>query len=290
MMFPTLLIVAVIGAAAGPAPQDAGQAGASRDGVERLTLEDAIGRGLANSQRLAELQARREGAEAAEEGRQAAARPLVAIMGGYTRTNHVDEFGITVPGLPPRIIYPDIPDNLRARLDLQWPVYTGGRTDALERAARAEREAAGEDLAAARSDLRLEVTRAFWALVTARETEEVVARSLQSMDAHVGDLRSRLEQGLIPPNDVLSAEAQQSRARLLAIEAGNTRAVAEADLRRLLAIDGEGTIEPQATLVAAGAASAPAAGLIEQARKERPERRALEDRAEGFEARGAAAA
>jgi outer membrane protein len=290
MMFPTLLIVAVIGAAAGPAPQDAGQAGASRDGVERLTLEDAIGRGLANSQRLAELQARREGAEAAEEGRQAAARPLVAIMGGYTRTNHVDEFGITVPGLPPRIIYPDIPDNLRARLDLQWPVYTGGRTDALERAARAEREAAGEDLAAARSDLRLEVTRAFWALVTARETEEVVARSLQSMDAHVGDLRSRLEQGLIPPNDVLSAEAQQSRARLLAIEAGNTRAVAEADLRRLLAIDGEGTIEPQATLATAGAASGPAAGLIERARKERPERRALEDRVEGFEARGAAAA
>ena len=56
-----------------------------------------------------------------------------------------------------------MPDNFRTRLDLQWLIYTGGRLDALERAARAERQASGEDLAAARADLRLEITRAFWA-------------------------------------------------------------------------------------------------------------------------------
>lgn len=290
MMLRTLLMIGMIGAASSSAAQDGVPATPSRDGVERVTLDEAITRGIANSQRLAELQARREGAEAAEAGRQASARPLVALTGGYTRTNHVDEFGIPVPGLPPRIIYPDVPDNFRTRLDLQWPVYTGGRTDALERAARAEREAAGEDLTAARSDLRLEIARAFWTLVTARETEEVVARSLHSMDAHVGDLRSRLEQGLIPPNDVLSAEAQQSRARLLAIEAGNARAVADADLHRLLGVEGEGTIEPLAALASAPASDSSAATLIERARRERPERRALEDRVEASQARGLAAA
>ena len=72
------------------------------------------------------------------------------------------------------MVYPDIPDNYRARLDLQWPIYTGGRADALERAARAERGAIGKDLDAARADLRLEITRAFWALVTAREAEAVL--------------------------------------------------------------------------------------------------------------------
>jgi outer membrane protein len=289
MMVRILLMVVMIGAASSAAAQDSVQSTPSPGGVERLTLDEAITRGVANSLRLAELQARREGAEAAVAGRQAASRPLVALTGGYTRTNHVDEFGIAVPGLPPRIIYPDVPDNVRTRLDLQWPVYTGGRTDALERAARAEREAAGEDLTAARSDLRLEITRAFWALVTARETEAVVARSLHSMDAHVGDLRSRLDQGLIPPNDVLSAEAQQSRARLLAIEAGNARAVADADLHRLLGVDGEGTIEPMAALAPAAAPDGSPATLIELARKERPERRALEDRVEASQARAAAA-
>src|SRR2546428_738493 len=82
---------------------------------------------------------------------------------------------------------------------------------------------------AARADLRLEITGAYWALVTARETEAVLARSLEAIDAQVKDLRARLEQGLIPPNDLLSAQAQQSRQRRFAIEARNVRAVAEAD-------------------------------------------------------------
>jgi outer membrane protein TolC len=288
MMFRTLLLAGMLGSFTTPIAQEA-SSGASQS-AGPLTLEEAIARGLANSHRLAELEARREGAEAVEAGRHAASKPLVALSAGYTRTNHVDEFGITVPGLPPRIIYPDIPDNLRTRLDLQWPIYTGGRNDALARAARAERDAAGEDLAAARADLRLEITRAFWALVTARETETVVAGSLRSMEAHVADLRTRLEQGLIPPNDVLSAEAQQSRARLLAIEAGNARAVADADLHRLLGVDGEAPVEPLATLAPTPAPNEPASSLIEAALQSRPERRALSGRVAASQARGLAVA
>ncbi len=250
-----------------------------------ITLEEAIARGLANSQRLAELQARKEGAEAAQAGRAAASLPTIALAGGYTRTNHVDEFGIAFPGQAPRIIYPDIPDNYRARIDLNWPVYSGGRTDALERAAAAERQASGEDLSAARADLRLEITRAFWALVAARETERVLARSLEDVDAHVRDLRTRLDQGLIPPNDVLSAEAQQARQRVLAIEAHNTRAIAEADLKRLMGSDGAETLEPAATLDAVPPLPPASADLEAQARTARPERRALVERAAASRAR-----
>ncbi len=103
------------------------------------------------------------------------------------------------------------------------------------------------------------------------------------------DLRSRLEQGLIPPNDVLSAEAQESRARLLAIESSNTRAVAEADLHRLLGIDGEGAIEPLAVLDPAPVPGASSATLTGLARTDRPERRALSDRVKAFQAREVAA-
>jgi outer membrane protein TolC len=258
---------------------------AAQDAPARLTLEDALARGLANSQRLAELQARHEGADAAVAGRTAASLPVLSLHAGYTRTNHVEAFGVAQPGQPLRIIYPDVPDNFRTRLDLQWPIYDGGRTDALARAARAERDGAGEDLAAARADLRLEVTRAFWALVTARETEQVLARALDSLDAHVRDLRSRLEQGFIPPNEVLSAEAHHSRERVLAIEARNARAVADADLRRLLGAEAGGPIEPAVTLEP----SASAGGPLADAGSRRPEGRALERRAEAQRARADAA-
>ena len=165
----------------------------ARQPAGTLTLEDAIAQGLANSARLAELEARQDSAAAIADGRAAARLPTVAAQGGYTRTNHVEEFAIIQPGQPQLVVYPDVPDNYRTRLDVQWLFYSGGRVDALERAARAEHQATGEDLAAARADLRLEITRAFWTLVTAREAEQVLARSLDSIGAYVRDLRARLD-------------------------------------------------------------------------------------------------
>jgi outer membrane protein len=255
-----------------------------------LTLEQAITQGLANSHRLADLQGRYDAAAAAEAARQAAQMPVVAAQGGYTRTNHVEEFAIVQPGQPRSVIYPDVPDTFRARLDLQWPIYTAGRLDALERAARAERNATGADLEAARADLRLEITRAFWALVTAGETERVLERSLTAIDSHVRDLRNRLEQGLIPPNEVLTAESRQANERLLAIEAANARGVSEADLRRLIGLESTSPIQPQAVLDAPGAPPSDAAGLLGEARSQRVERKAFESRVEAAAARIDAAA
>jgi outer membrane protein TolC len=215
--------------------------------------------------------------------------PVVAAQAGYMRTNHVEEFVIVQPGQLRQVVYPDVPDNYRARLDVQWLFYTGGRVDALERAARAERQATGEELSAARADLRLEVTRAFWALVSAREAEQVLARSLESITSYVGDLRARLDQGLIPPNELLSAEAQQSRERLVSIEAANARGIAEADLRRLLGRSGAAPIEPAARLEPPQAAPTDVERLIADAVAARPERRALADRVDAARARTDAA-
>ena len=123
------------------------------------------------------------------------------------------------------MLYPDVPNNYHSRLDLQWPIYSGGRSDALERAARAEAAAAGADVSVAQADLRLEVARAFWAVVTARTTVDVLEQGVARSQAHVTDVRQRFANGLVPPNDIASAEAQQSRARMLAIEARNQRDV-----------------------------------------------------------------
>ena len=103
--------------------------------------------------------------------------------------------------------------------------------------ARAEATAAQDDLAAARADLRLEITRSYWALVTADATIAVVDESVKRMDAHLQDVRNQLNSGLVPPNDVLSVEAQVSRQRMLAIQARSMREVAEADLAHLVGAD-----------------------------------------------------
>ena len=200
------LALAVATAQAQPAPQ-------------RLSLDDAMSRAVETSHRLGEARARQQGAEASVDVSRKADVPTITALAGYMRTNHVDEFGVPQVGTGLRVIYPDIPDNYHTRMELLWPVSTSGRSDARERAAQAEAVATGADLEVVRLDLRLEVARAYWALVTARDTVRVVEAALATADRSLADVRNLVEAGLLPPNDVSRSEAQRARHELLLIEA-----------------------------------------------------------------------
>ncbi len=256
----------------------------------RLTLEEAVQRGLETSHRIAEAGARGDAAEAAAGGRHAATLPQIAALAGYTRTNHVDAFGILLPTNQLRVIYPDVPDNYRTRLDLQWPIYTGGRLDALERAARIEATASADDIATARRDLTLEITRGYWALVAATESLRVVEASAARVDAHLEDVRHQLEAGLIPPSDVFTVEAQASRQRMLTVQARSNRDIAEGELARLVGAPPDTPVEPVSALEALAPPPAALDALVESARQQRSERAALVKRAGAAGARARAAA
>ncbi|HEY3043156.1 MAG TPA: TolC family protein [Vicinamibacterales bacterium] len=262
--------------------------GIARTGAQtplRLTLDEAIARGLEASHRVAEIDARQDAARAVEDQRKAASMPQVALQAGYTRTNHVDEFGI--PG--GRLIYPDIPDNVRSRVDLQWPIYSGGRTSALVRAAAAETSAIAQDRDAARADLKLDITRAYWAVITARASVDVVSQALARIAAHLGDVRNQLNVGLVPPSEVLSLEAQQARQQVLLIEAQNLAETAAADFRRLTGLMPDTPFELADRIETPPALSQQVSALVEAARASRAERKALEIRIGALGDRKAAA-
>src|SRR5688572_22342545 len=258
--------------------------------VVRLRLDEARAGAVEASHRLAEARARETVAQAVIEARVAAERPSVSASAGYTRTNHVTPFFVPGPTGLPRVIYPDVPDNYASRLDLRWPIYTGGRTDALERAARAEAGAAAADVDTARADLRLEVARAFWAVVTARAAVAVLEEALERAGVNVNDARQRLNAGLVPPNEVASAEAQQARQRMLLVEARNQRDVAAADLARLAGFEPSQAVEPVADLQRAAAAEQTFEAPAREGLARRPERKALELRATAADLQKAAAA
>jgi outer membrane protein len=270
-------------------PVAAGAAGAQPAPI-RLTLDEAITRGLDASHRLAELTAREDAAKAAEDAARVSARPQLALLGGYTRTNHVDEFGILVPGGPLRVIYPDVPDNYRSRVDLQWPIYTAGRVEAFTRAAAAEARASDQDRAGARADLKLEITRAYWAVITSRASASVLQGALDRIGAHLDDVRNQLAVGLVPPNDVLSVQAQQSHQQMLLIEAQNTVEGTAADFRRLVGMAPDTPFDLADSLETPLAPmSAQAAALVEEGRARRAERQALQLRITAAGERTAAA-
>jgi outer membrane protein len=254
-----------------------------------ITVEEAVSRALTASHRIDEATARHEATEAVTAGRRAAMLPQVATSAGYTNTNHVETFGVPLANNQLRVIYPDIPNNYRTRLDVQYPIYTGGRLDALAAAARKESDATSDEIDAVGVDLRLEVTQSFWNLVVADESARVLDESLERMAAHLRDVKNQLNAGLVPPSDVFSVEAQASRQRMLSIQARSTREVAEAELGRLIGAEPGTAIEPNAVLAPIGL-DATYESLVAEARDQRKDRQALVDRLAGAELRQQAAA
>ncbi|HVQ13873.1 MAG TPA: TolC family protein [Vicinamibacterales bacterium] len=275
------LTIGVVGSAAAQGPP-----------TLQLALEDALSKAAETSHRLAEARAREAGAQAGIAVRQSAERPTVTATASYTRTNHVLPFSVPSPSGIPLLVYPDVPNNYNTRLEMRWPIYTGGRTDALERAARAEADAVGAERQTAQADLRLEVTRAYWALVTARASLDVLEQGVARSQAHVNDANQRFMAGLVPPNEVSSAQAQEARARMLAIDARTQRDVTSAELARLIGVAPDQPLDPTGDLGRATTASPgqPLGPLVESARAARQERRALEQRVTAADAQRDAAA
>jgi len=253
-----------------------------------LSLDEAISRAIAASHLIEETQARGDAAAAVTGQRHSALLPQVAGQAGYTRTNHVNEFGIQTPNGRFQPIYPDIPNNYRTRLDVQWPVYTSGRLNSLEAAARFDQAAAAHDLDTTTTDVRLDVTRAFWGVIVATESQRVLDETLAQTAEHVRDVRARFETGFLPPNDVLTAQAQEARERVLSIQARAARDVAEADLARRIGAAPGTHIVPDASLAPA-VVNATLDALVVEAQQHRPERQALDQRIAAAEQRQRAA-
>ena len=280
----TCVLGAIVAAAMPAAAQDA----------LVLTLPAAIERGLAEAPRLAEARSREDAAGATVAARAALARPVVTAATGFLRTNHVDEFGVAQPGGGTRVIFPDIPNNVHARAEVTMPVYPAGRVGELVAAAEAGRRAAAADGRSAGADIALEITSAYYGLLTARERVRVLERALERSDASLEAVRARVASGVLAPNDVLSATAQRARQNVQLIEARNDAALAEAQLGRLVGAAPEqpivlATAADQPLTDAADLTARPIAELIERARSARPERQAMAERQASLRATAAAA-
>jgi len=262
---------------------------AAQPSLVPLTLGEAIERGLARSPDVAEARAREGAALRQADAGEALRMPSVTASAGYLRTNHVDEYGFTQPDGTRNVVFPDIPSNYRVRLEAAIPLYIGGRDAAVADGSRADARAAAFDRLSAEADVRLSVTAAYWRAVTAREAVRVRERAMARTDAWVSDVGTRVEVGLVPPNDELSARAERARQMVALIDARAAAALADVELARLIGADMEATFAlPSPIGLADGDAEALATlspvELVAEAQARRSERQGLEARAEAYRA------
>lgn len=267
---------------------------AAAQGRAPLSLDDAVRRAVEHAPLVAEARARQTAAEATTRAREALTKPTVTALSSYVRTNHVEEFGFPTITGGTRIVYPDIPSNYRVRAELGVPLYTGGRTGSLIEAAEAETRAVDAERRGIEFDVRFEATRAYWLLVTSRESVRVLEQALDRADASLREVTVRVDAGVLPPNEVASARAQRARQEVRLIEARHAAAIADADLARLVGDPPGSTYEPTSPLDQAAPGigdveGRPLDALVAQAREARPERESLERRQASLLATSAAA-
>lgn len=253
-----------------------------------LALEAALEKAKANSARLAQLAALEDASKAGLRGARAERWPQVDLLASYTRNSNVPELTLISPGPPPtrQTVFPNIPDNYRARAGLALPLYTGGRIGGGIEAARAQQEAARQDLAAATADIVLETESAYWALVTGRESARVLRDSIASYDTHLKDAQNRYDLGLAARNDLLAVQVERDRAELARLEAENRAEVANANLVRLVGLSPDARVVPREPVARRpfGEEREGLATLVSSALQARPEMAALRARISAAEA------
>jgi outer membrane protein TolC len=169
------------------------------------------------------LAARAAAAEAITGAERGARLPQVALTGGYTYAN------------PNRDIVPptaDWEDTWDVGVGLTWSVFDGGRRSANEARARAQADAAREQLRELDRAIRLEVTERALELRTAEARLGVAERSVESAAESRRVAGDRYREGVIPSSELLDAEVAHVRAALARTEALAILRLAAAGLDR----------------------------------------------------------
>jgi outer membrane protein TolC len=146
------------------------------------------------------------------------------------------------PQVPPSLVPPFEEtlfkqDELRLPLTARWPLFTGGRIRAANRAAEARTRDAEAQTRQAEEGVLRSLVRAYFGLRLALEEKAVRAEVLAGLDQHVRDARRLEEEGLIAKVERLNAEVARAEADRQLKRAGHDVEIARAGLANVLAAD-----------------------------------------------------
>jgi outer membrane protein TolC len=191
--------------------------------VGALDVEALVTEATAARADRAALLARASAAEALVGVERGGRLPQVALTAGYLYANPNRDI------VPPTSTWKSTWD---AGASLSWSVFDGGRRSAGEARARAQADAAREQLRELDRAIRLEVTQRALELGTAEERVAVADRGLEAARENVRVAQDRYREGVIPSSELLDAETALERADLDHTEALASLRLAAAGLDR----------------------------------------------------------
>lgn len=209
---------------AGPGERPAAAADLGIPPSGALTLDRVIALAISNSPAV--LQARAALAASDARLREARASFLPQLTGSSAYRRAKDTRGVST----------ESSDSYSAGLSLGQDLFSFGRNEAALRGARAQREASEEQLRSAILSAAYSARIACFDLIRAQDLLAVAVENVREFDAHLDQVRSMAELGTRIRYDITKAEVDLGNARISALTASNTLALARAALGRTLGL------------------------------------------------------
>lgn len=213
-----------------------------------LSLEKSIEVALENNRQIhAAQQALREVSAKVRETR-TSFFPQLSSQSTYTRLEEVPSFEIS--GSSTEMGKKEVYD---AKASLNQPLYTGGALLYTHRGARAEFSASQGKYDKVRQGLVYNVKEAYFSVLKAQKFVEVSMQEVENIEFHLKVVQDYYEVGLVPRNDLLTAQVELANAKQKLIEARNKLRLAKSSFNIFLGRDLEAevriidveTFEPQ---------------------------------------------
>lgn len=125
-------------------------------------------------------------------------------------------------------------DGPRVTLEGYWPIYTGGRIEARQKASEAAAREAKDSLQNENDRLDTELARKYFAVQLARSITKLREEALEDQEREVRRARGFERAGTVSRLERLSVEVNRDKARRELLAAQSDQKVAEAELGRLL--------------------------------------------------------
>ena len=208
--------------------------------AQTISFEQALALAQAASESLAASSATHEAAQARVQSARSAYLPQIDASASYQRTirsEFEDLFGGAGGAAGGLGSLPFAQKNAwRAGLTGRWALWTGGRTSASVRAAKAGAAGAKAQLDSLRAQVVLDTAEAYYEAALAQRLVEISEATLTQAEEALRSTQVSFSAGKAPEFDVLRAEVARDNQQTLVITTRSQRVVAGARLRRLIGL------------------------------------------------------
>jgi len=219
--------------------------------IKNITLQEAIQMSLENSNQLKAGKAKADQADAQYKQATNNYLPDLKASGSYLRINNPDvklelktggsssgSSTVQATGIP------KISELSYGMATASIPLFSGLKIRNNTNAARFQKMAANSDLENDREEVIENTILAYNNLYKAAKSVDLVKENLKEQDRRVIDFNNLEQNGLLPRNDLLKAQLQQSSVELALLDAQNNLHVATANLNLMLGLPENTILNP----------------------------------------------